>query len=299
MCVGSAAKETPSSKARPSDGSCPTANPNADRPSPGERIAQRLVRRAVRHSTAAPNLETPHLADAAGPDVDRRAPSRSAPFGCRCCAPPAVPRYPAQAGARGAVVRPLSANRHGLLYRIGHDRVTAILVVGVVGVATVISVAPQAANVDAPTVGAVDGVTSGPVGGPVGGPSGTDRRRASSPARLASSRSRPAPSAPTSRSRRSSARCTRPPTPWWHRSSRSADRSSRTGHCSSRCRSTRPSRTARTCCASTRSSRARRWRVSARSTRSRRRPSTGRASSRRSSCGRARSSRSRRSTAWW
>jgi murein DD-endopeptidase MepM/ murein hydrolase activator NlpD len=71
-----------------------------------------------------------------------------------------------------AVVRPLSANRHGLLYRIGHDRVTAILVVGVVGVATVISVAPQAANVDAPTVGAVDGVTSGPVGGPVGGTSG-------------------------------------------------------------------------------------------------------------------------------
>jgi murein DD-endopeptidase MepM/ murein hydrolase activator NlpD len=70
------------------------------------------------------------------------------------------------------VVRPLSGNRHGLLYRIGHDRVTAILVVGVVGVATVISVAPQAATVGAPTVGAVDGVTSGPVGGPVGGPSG-------------------------------------------------------------------------------------------------------------------------------
>ena len=71
-----------------------------------------------------------------------------------------------------AVARPLSGNRHGLLYRIGHDRVTAILVVGVVGVATVISVAPQAVTADAPTVGAVDGVTSGPVGGPIGGPSG-------------------------------------------------------------------------------------------------------------------------------
>jgi murein DD-endopeptidase MepM/ murein hydrolase activator NlpD len=71
-----------------------------------------------------------------------------------------------------AVARPLSGNRHGLLYRIGHDRVTAILVVGVVGVATVISVAPQAATANAPSVGAVDGVTSGPVGGPIGGPSG-------------------------------------------------------------------------------------------------------------------------------
>lgn len=70
------------------------------------------------------------------------------------------------------VVRPLSGHRHGLLYRIGHDRVTAILVVGVVGVATVISVVPQAATANAPTVGAVDGVTSAPVGGPVGGPSG-------------------------------------------------------------------------------------------------------------------------------
>jgi murein DD-endopeptidase MepM/ murein hydrolase activator NlpD len=71
-----------------------------------------------------------------------------------------------------AVVRSLSGNRHGMLYRIGHDRVTAILVVGVVGIATVISFAPQAATADAPAVGAVDGVTSGPVGGPVGGPSG-------------------------------------------------------------------------------------------------------------------------------
>jgi murein DD-endopeptidase MepM/ murein hydrolase activator NlpD len=71
-----------------------------------------------------------------------------------------------------AVVRPLSGNRHGLLYRIGHDRVTAVLVAGVVGVATVISIAPQAATADAPAIGAVDGVTSGPAGGPVGGPSG-------------------------------------------------------------------------------------------------------------------------------
>ncbi|HSH32478.1 MAG TPA: M23 family metallopeptidase, partial [Actinomycetota bacterium] len=71
-----------------------------------------------------------------------------------------------------AVVRPLSGNRHGLLYRIGHDRVTGILVAGVVGVATVISIAPQAATADAPAMGAVDGATSGPVGGPVGGPSG-------------------------------------------------------------------------------------------------------------------------------
>jgi murein DD-endopeptidase MepM/ murein hydrolase activator NlpD len=70
------------------------------------------------------------------------------------------------------VVRPLSANRHGLLYRIGHDRVTAILVVGVVGIATVISVAPDTVTADTPTVGAVEGVTSGPVGGPVGGTTG-------------------------------------------------------------------------------------------------------------------------------
>jgi len=78
-----------------------------------------------------------------------------------------------QSAPEVAVARPLSGNRHGLLYRIGHDRVTAILVVGVVGVATVISVAPQAAaTADAPTVGVVDGVTSGPVGGPIGGPSG-------------------------------------------------------------------------------------------------------------------------------
>jgi murein DD-endopeptidase MepM/ murein hydrolase activator NlpD len=71
-----------------------------------------------------------------------------------------------------AVVRPLPSGRHGLFYRIGHDRVTAVLVAGVVGVATVISVVPQAASADAPAVGAVGGVTSGPVGGPVGGPSG-------------------------------------------------------------------------------------------------------------------------------
>ena len=77
-------------------------------------------------------------------------------------------RQPARAVA---FPRPLPAGQRGLFTQLGHERVCAILVAGVLGVATLISVAPPAAPADA-TVGAVDGVTSGPIGGPVGGPSG-------------------------------------------------------------------------------------------------------------------------------
>ena len=67
-----------------------------------------------------------------------------------------------------AVVPPYPISQPGFFGRIGHERVCALVVAGVVGVATVLSVAPAPRQIDAPTVASIERVPTGPVGGPRG-----------------------------------------------------------------------------------------------------------------------------------
>jgi len=66
-----------------------------------------------------------------------------------------------------AVVPPYPTTQPGFFGRIGHERVCAIVVAGVVGVATVLSVAPSPRQVESSTVASIDRLPSGPVGGPI------------------------------------------------------------------------------------------------------------------------------------
>jgi murein DD-endopeptidase MepM/ murein hydrolase activator NlpD len=66
------------------------------------------------------------------------------------------------------VVRPYPTTQPGFLGRIGHERVCALVVAGVVGVATVLSIAPTPRQVEAPTVASIERIPTGPVGGPRG-----------------------------------------------------------------------------------------------------------------------------------
>jgi murein DD-endopeptidase MepM/ murein hydrolase activator NlpD len=66
------------------------------------------------------------------------------------------------------VVRQIPTTQPGLLGQLGHERVCAIVVAGVVGVATVLSLAPSPRQVEAPTVASIERIPTGPVGGPHG-----------------------------------------------------------------------------------------------------------------------------------
>jgi murein DD-endopeptidase MepM/ murein hydrolase activator NlpD len=67
-----------------------------------------------------------------------------------------------------ALVPPYPTAQPGVFGRIGHERVCALVVAGVVGVATVLSVAPSTRPVDASRVASIERVPAGPVGGPSG-----------------------------------------------------------------------------------------------------------------------------------
>ena len=79
--------------------------------------------------------------------------------------PSFVRRHPAP---EVAIVPPYPTTQLGFFGRIGHERVCALVVAGVVGVATALSVAPVPRQVDATSVASIDRVLAGPVGGPSG-----------------------------------------------------------------------------------------------------------------------------------
>ena len=66
------------------------------------------------------------------------------------------------------LVRPIPAANPGFLTRLGHERACAIVVASVIGVATVLSVAPAPRQVDVATVASIESAPNGPVGGPRG-----------------------------------------------------------------------------------------------------------------------------------
>jgi murein DD-endopeptidase MepM/ murein hydrolase activator NlpD len=78
--------------------------------------------------------------------------------------PSFVRRHPAP---QVPVVPPYPTTQPGFFGRIGHERVCALVVAGVVGVATALSVAPAPRQVEASTMASIDRAPSGPVGGPI------------------------------------------------------------------------------------------------------------------------------------